>query len=238
MTGMVNSFARRALWLLPVWAVFLFLSTVTHQPDPQTAFADFAAYVTTNVFLVSHLVGSIGGAALGSVGVVALLLYVQSTKGARKATAGMVVTVMSNIFLTSIFGIAAFAQPAMGRMFLAGEQSAVEFYNQVYAAPLFGTAIVALLLFIVGGILMGLAISASGLFPRWTGWAYAIAALGFALSFILFPLGMSLFSALLTIATGVMAWTAAGERWTADGGRWTVDGGRWTVDGRRWTARH
>jgi hypothetical protein len=208
MTDKASSFARRALWLLPVWAALLFLSTLTHQPDPQTAFADFAAYVTTDVFLVSHLVGSIAGAALGSVGVVALLLYVQNSRGTGKAIAGMVATVLSNIFLTSIFGVAAFAQPAMGRLFQAGAQNAVDFYNQTYAAPLFGTAILALLLFIAGGVLVGLAIVASDRFPRWTGWTYLISTTGFAFSFILFPLGMSLFSALLTVATAAMAWSA------------------------------
>ena len=56
MTSQLRTFARRALWLLPVWTAFLFLGTLTHQPDPQTAFADFSAYITTDVFLVSHYV--------------------------------------------------------------------------------------------------------------------------------------------------------------------------------------
>jgi hypothetical protein len=36
MTSKVETFARRALWMLPVWAAMLFLGTLTHQPDPQT----------------------------------------------------------------------------------------------------------------------------------------------------------------------------------------------------------
>lgn len=209
MTHSVSLFARRSLWLLPVWAASLFLATLTHQPDPQTAFADFSAYITTDVFLVSHLVASIAGAALGSIGVVGLLLYLQGSKGAGKAVAGMIATVAGNIFLTAIFGVAAFAQPAIGRMFLAGEQNAVDFYNQIYAAPLFATAILALLLFMVGGIFLGSAISASALLPRWTGWAYVLSIVGYVLSFILFPVGMSLFSGLLIVATAVIAWTSA-----------------------------
>ncbi|HSM57321.1 MAG TPA: hypothetical protein VK879_14310 [Candidatus Sulfomarinibacteraceae bacterium] len=214
MTEKVSQFARRALWTLPVWAVFLFLATLSHQPDPQTAFAGFAAYVTTDLFLASHLVASIAGAALGSIGVVALLLHVQETKGAGKAISGMVATVASNIFLTSIFGVAAFAQPAMGRLFLAGQPGAVDFYNEVYAVPLFATAMVALLLFIAGGVFIGLAIAASGLFPRWTGWVYGLAVVGYVVSFILLPVGMSVFSALLILATAVIAWhgTVAGSR--------------------------
>lgn len=209
MTPSLNTFARRALWLLPVWAALLFFSTLTHQPDPQTDFAGFAAYITTDIFLVSHLVGSIAGAALGSIGVVALLLYVQDTDGAGRAITGAVATIASNIFLTAVFGVAAFAQPALGRLFLAGEQSAVDFYNQTYAAPLFATAIIALLLFLIGGAFLGSAIAAARRFPRWTGWLYALSTVGFALSFILMPLGMSLFSALLTLTTAAIAYTAA-----------------------------
>ncbi len=37
MTHQVRAFARGALWALPVWAALLFLSTLTHQPDPQLA---------------------------------------------------------------------------------------------------------------------------------------------------------------------------------------------------------
>ncbi len=211
MSPQVHTFARRALWMLPVWTAFLFLSTLTHQPDPQTAFADFSEYVTTGQFLVSHLLASIAGAAIGSIGVIGLMVYLQDSKLAGRVITGMVATVAGNIFLTAVFGVAAFAQPAMGRMFLAGEQNAVDFYNQVYAAPLFGTAILGLLLFMVGGAFIGNGIAASGLLPRWTGWVYAVSAVGFAVSFILLPVGMSVFSALLTVATGAIAWSAAGK---------------------------
>ncbi len=208
MTHQVRAFARGALWALPVWAALLFLSTLTHQPDTQTDFAGFAAYVTTNQFLLSHLVGSIAGAAIGSIGVIGLMLYLQDTKVAGRAITGMVATVAGNTLTSSIFGVAAFAQTAMGRMFLAGQQNAPDFYNQVYAGPLFGTALVALLLFIVGGVFAGIAIAASGRLPRWAGWVYAVSTVGFVLSNFLFPVGQSLMSALLIVATVAVAWSA------------------------------
>jgi uncharacterized membrane protein len=121
----------------------------------------------------------------------------------------MICTVAGNTMTSSIFGVAAFAQPAMGREFLAGQQNALDFYNQVYAAPLFGMAIVSLLLFIIGGIFAGIAITASGRFPRWVGWVYAICPFGFAISNFSVPVGQTPFSALLFVATAVMAWTAS-----------------------------
>jgi hypothetical protein len=195
MTHQVRAFARGALWALPVWAALLFLGTLTHQPDAQTAFADFAAYVTTSEFLLSHLLNSIAGAAIGSIGVIALMLYLQDSKVAGKAATGMVATVAANTLTSSIFGVAAFAQPAMGRVFLAGQENALDFYNQVYAVPLFVTALVSLLLFIVGGVFTGIAIAASDFLPRWAGWVYAVTTVGFVLSNFLLPIGQSVMSA-------------------------------------------
>ena len=182
MTHQVRTFARGAIWALPVWAAMLFLGTLTHQPDPQTAFDAFAAYVTTTGFLVSHLLNSILGAAIGSVGVIGLVLFLQDSKAAGQAVTGMVATVVANTLTSSIFGAAAFAQPAMGRLFLAGQENALDFYNNVYAAPLFITALVSLLLFIIGGIFTGIAIARSRRWPGWTGWVYAITTTLFVLS--------------------------------------------------------
>lgn len=211
MTQPVRAFARGALWALPVWAVMLFLGTLTHQPDPQTDFAGFAAYVTTTSFLLSHLINSITGAAIGSVGVVGLMLYLQDSKVAGRAITGMVATVVSNTLVSSIFGVAAFGQTAMGRMFLAGQEYAADFYNEVYNGTLFGTALFALLLFMISGVFIGNAIAASGFFPRWTGWVYAISIIGFVLSNFLLDIGQSISTVLLFLATVVVAWTAGQE---------------------------
>jgi len=189
----------------------LFYGTLTHQPDPQKDFAGFAAYVTTNEFLLSHLVASIGGAAIGSVGVIGLMLHLQDSKVAGRAITGMVATVAGNTLVSSIFGVAAFAQTAMGRMFLAGQQNALDFYNQVYNGTLFGTALIALLLFMTGGVFIGNAIAACGFFPRWTGWIYAISTVGFVLSTFLLDIGQSISSALLFIATVAVVWSAGRE---------------------------
>jgi hypothetical protein len=207
----VRSFARAAIWALPVWALMLFLGTLTHQPDPQTDMAAFAAYVTTTEFLLSHLVNSIAGAALGSIGVIALMLYLQDTKAVGKAITGMVLTVAGNTLTASVFGAAAFAQTAIGNAFLAGKADALDYYNLVYAAPLFGTVIIGLLLFMTGNGFTGSAITSSGRFPRWAGWVYAITAIGFVLSNFTIPLGQTPMSALLFVTTVVVAWETRRE---------------------------
>jgi len=177
----VRTFARWMLWALPVWALMLLLSNLTHQPDPLTEFGAWSDYVTTDWFLVSHLVNSILGAAIGSVGFVALLLFLSDTRAAGRAAAATLAMVVGNTLTTAVFGAAAFVQPALGRSFLSGNSDALALYNDVYAAPLFITAAVGLLLFIIGGVLAGLAVAASRRLPRWAGWLMAVATVLFAL---------------------------------------------------------
>src|SRR5437588_9465020 len=68
----LGRYARIGLWELPVFALLLGVGTSTHQPPPQTQLADWSRYVTTDVFLIKHLVASIGGAVFGVLGIVAM----------------------------------------------------------------------------------------------------------------------------------------------------------------------
>jgi hypothetical protein len=170
------AWARHGIWLLPVWGVLLTLSTLTHQPDYTTDFPAYAEYVTTTVFLVSHLAGSIAGGALGALGAVALAVHLSTGPAARQALWGMALFVVAQVVLPSIFGLAAFFQPAVGHAFLAGDRSVAEAINDdVYGPDVFATVGVALLLVVVGAILLGRAAVRSGLGPRWAGTVFAVA---------------------------------------------------------------
>jgi hypothetical protein len=111
--------ARAGLWLLPVYGTLLGLSTITHQP-PVDAFDEYARYITTDVFLVSHLGASIFGAALAVLGAVALTTHLVRGPAAGTAVTGLVLTTVANILLAAAFGSAAFVQPGIGRAHLAG----------------------------------------------------------------------------------------------------------------------
>ena len=66
--------ATAGVWLLPAYALCLALSTLTHEPDHSEDFAAWSRYVTTDVFVISHVGLSILGAGLGLVGVVCALV--------------------------------------------------------------------------------------------------------------------------------------------------------------------
>ncbi|MBD0324375.1 MAG: hypothetical protein ICV72_13465, partial [Aldersonia sp.] len=111
--------ARAGLWLLPAYGVLLGLSTLTHQPSIDE-FDAFARYVTTDVFLISHLGASIFGAGLAVLGAVALTAYLVRGRAPAIAVVGLVMTTITNVFMASAFGSAAFVQPGIGRAHLNG----------------------------------------------------------------------------------------------------------------------
>jgi hypothetical protein len=204
----LDRYARRGLWALVAWAVLLFYATFTHQPPNQTDFAGWARYVSGTGFLVSHLVGSILGAGLGILGFVGLAVLLIERGWPRLAVWAMVTAVLGALFTTAVFGIAAFAQPAIGRAFLAGHRDVVDLYNDVNGAPLFATAAVGVLLLSAGLILFGTGVARAALAPVAAGVAIAVGGPVFAIVGVaLADWVQSVGAALLVVGTAWTAWS-------------------------------
>ncbi|HJR98484.1 MAG TPA: hypothetical protein VJ979_11325, partial [Actinomycetota bacterium] len=106
----LGTWARTAVWGLPVYGVLLAAGTITQQPDYRTDFAAYADYVTSSTFLASHVIASIAGAAVGLIGMTALFVLTEHVSP-KRARWGFLSSVFGQIGLASIFGVAAFAQP-------------------------------------------------------------------------------------------------------------------------------
>jgi len=204
----LDRYARWGLWALPVWASLLLLATLTHQPSFQTDFPSYAGYITTPQFLLSHLVGSILGAAIGVLGLVALFVVLTRRGAPRLPLWGLVSAVLGSFFTTAIFGVAAFAQPAIGRAYLAGQaEAAMAINSDVYGPALITTALPGLLLFTVGLVLFGVAVARSAAFPRLAGVGFAFGGVLFAVvGFLLSNYVQSLGAALLLASSVWIAW--------------------------------
>ena len=212
----LDTYARRGLWALPVWAVLLFLATLTHQPAYQTDFAAWSRYVTTDMFLVSHLVGSILGAGIGILAFVALSVALAGHDAPRLALWGLVTGTLGTVLTTAVFGVAAFAQPAIGRAYLAGETAVDPLYDDVNGPPLLATAGVGVLLFSAATVLYGVAVARTGLAPRLAGVALAVGGPLFAIvGVILANFVQSIGAGLLVVGGAWIAW--AGWRRAAVG---------------------
>ena len=197
--------ARIGLWLLPVYGILVGMSTLTHQP-PIEDFDAYARYITTDVFLVSHLGASIFGAALAVLGVVAVTAYLVSGRSARLAVVGLVLTTIANIFLSAAFGSAAFVQPGIGRAYLAGVDGMPALNADTAYGPALGaTALSATLLFVVSAVVLGIAIARTHRRLRAVGVAYAVLLPVFAISGFLLSAVQSAAGFAVAIATAVLA---------------------------------
>jgi hypothetical protein len=200
--------ARLGLWALPVWAALLFVSTLTHQPDWKTDLAGWSRYVTTPEFLASHLVASILGAAIGALGLVALGAVLASRGHPRAGLWVLVTGVSGNVLNAAVLGIAAFAQPAIGRDYLAGRTASASLLvkTAVNGEWLNVTAVTSGVLLIASAVIAGVAVARTGSLPRAAG-------IGFAISMVLFAIGAIPDNFIQSVATPLMiastAWIAA-----------------------------
>jgi hypothetical protein len=204
-TATATRFARIGLWLIPIYGALLALSTLTHQPDYDKDFQGYADYITTDRFLVSHLGASIAGAALGLLGVVAALAFLVRGPAVTAAILGAAFMIVGNVLFTALFGVAAFAQPAIGEAFLGGASGVRELNDDVYATPLFATAAVGFLFFLAGGILLGVAIARVGRPLRWIGVGFGASLVLFVFGFLMLDIAQPIAGALLAVVGVVLA---------------------------------
>ena len=128
-----------------------------------------ARFVTTNYYVIGHLLGSILGLIFLIFGVFALGAYLATSRAGRLGLVAMVLTVLGSALFLPLQGIATFAAPEEGQAVLAGleEYEALPpiFANTVQAL----TGLAVILLSFVGNILVGVAVWRSGTLPKWAG---------------------------------------------------------------------
>jgi hypothetical protein len=182
----LDRYARVGLWALPVYGLANLIGTLTSQPDYKKNFPAYARYVHTTEFRVSHLGASVLGTGIGLLGFTALFVYL-ATRSRRPGVAlgGFVLVLLSNMFVVAVFGVATFAQPAIGQAYLAGHQDVVALNSSVYDNHVNVTAAIGILAFFAGVILFAVAITRTASLPRWAGILFAVAVPVFAIGSIM-----------------------------------------------------
>lgn len=194
---------------LPLYAVLLFVGTLTPQPDQETDPEAWARFVSTDSYLVQHITTNVVGSVLVVLGTFALAVAI----GGRAATAGMVLSVVGQMLFTVPGVISTFATPAIGQAYLRGTRDVMTLQ---FADAMTVITLLAVLLTVVGGVVLGVAVAKCGTFARWTGIAWAAAAVIFYL--LGAALGMAttgaslptqpVGAALMAVAGAAMAWRA------------------------------
>ncbi len=204
-TTVAGRAARIGLWALPLYGVLLGVSTLTHQP-PVSDFDAYARYVTTDVFLVSHLGASIFGAATAILGAIAATAFLVRGRAARTAVVGLVLTTVTNVFMAAAFGSATFVQPGIGRAHLAGVPGMPALNaDTAYGPALFVTALTSAFFLIVSASVLGVAIARTSRRLRWPGIAYPVLVAAFTLSGFVLPSVQALSGFALAAATAALA---------------------------------
>src|SRR5919199_5176079 len=169
---------------LPLYGALTFWSSLDPQPDPNTHYEAWAHFVTTNHYVVGHVLGSILGLILAIFGTFSLGAYLTRTRTGRLGLVAMVITVFGSTLFLPGMGVSAFAAPEEGQAYLAGIEEfrklPWDFADTVFAA----TNLLMVVLIFVGNVLLGVAVWRSGVLPRWAGALWAAGAV------FMYPFGL------------------------------------------------
>ncbi len=202
---------RRMVWLIPLHGVLLTWTTWQQQPSPRTELADWSAFVTTDHFLVSHVLGSIGGQLAAVLGVVALtVLVLARTSRPGVLLTGSVLHVVGSGLMIAGFGVAAFAQPAVGELHADSPALAEAAYRDVYGPVTTVVLLLGLASYSLSYSWLGRALTGTAGLSTWVGRLTAVAGPVFGIAGF-FVGGLQTLGALLLVVSGVGLATALRE---------------------------
>jgi hypothetical protein len=175
---------------LPLYGALTFWSSLDPQPDPGTHYEAWSRFVTTDYYVISHLLGSILGLVFAIFGTFALGAYLAGGRSGRLGLVSIVITVLGTALFLPAMGISTCAAPAEGQAYLAG----IEEFSKLppsFADAVFGlTSLLVIILLFVGNVLLGIAVWRSGTLSKVTGAIWVTAAV------LMYPLGI-VFAALI-----------------------------------------
>jgi hypothetical protein len=169
---------------LPLYGALTFFSSLDPQPDPNTHYEAWARFVTTDYYVLNHVLASTLGLVLAIFGTFALGAYLANGRSGRLGLVAMVITVLGTALFLPAMGVSTYAAPEEGQAYLAGIERFSElppsFADTVFAL----TSLLVIVLLFVGNVLLGIAVWRSETLPRWAGALWAVAAV------LMYPLGI------------------------------------------------
>src|SRR5918993_5046267 len=100
---------------LPLYGALTFWSSLEGQPDASTQLEAWARYVTTNHYVLGHVLGSILGLIFLIFGVFALGVYLATSRAGRLGLWAMVITVLGSALFLPLQGVSTFSAPEEGQ---------------------------------------------------------------------------------------------------------------------------
>ena len=169
---------------LPLYGAMTFFSSLDPQPDPNTHLEAWSRFVTTDSYVLKHLLLSDLGIVFAIFGTFALGVHLASSRAGRMGLWAMVVTVFGSALFLTIGGVTTFAAPEEGQAYLAGIEEFAKLPD-TFADTLFAaTSLLFVVLAFVGNVLLGVVVWRSGVLPKWAGVLWA------AGTVFMYPLGL------------------------------------------------
>jgi hypothetical protein len=199
---------------LPLYGALSFYSSLDPQPDPNTHYGAWARHVTTDHYLLEHLLASDLGLILAIFGTFALGAYLATSRAGRMGLVAMAIAVFGSALFLLVGGVPTFAAPEQGQMHLQGIEGYREMPTILAQSAMMATMGAAVLLMLVGNVLRGVAVWRSGTLPRWSGalWAAGSALPLLGQIYMMLPIGAD--STPATVPVG-MALLVLGGAWMA-----------------------
>ena len=129
---------------------------------------DNQAIVSSGYYL-SQLLGNALALTVLIFGVMALYAYLANSSVRALALGAMVLSIFGIALQLIELGVFAFAIPALSQSFLEGHSESINILDYIFAGPFRIITTLALLLYLAGFILWGVAIWRSGVLPKWAG---------------------------------------------------------------------
>lgn len=105
---------------MPLYGALTFWSSLHPQPDPSTHYEAWSHFVTTNHYVLTHVLGTILGLILAIFGTFALGAYLTTSSAGGLGLVAMIITVVGSALFLPAVGLSAFAAPEEGQAYLAG----------------------------------------------------------------------------------------------------------------------
>ncbi len=169
---------------LPLYGALTFWSSLNPQPDPNTHYDAWSRFVTTDHYVLGHLLGSILGLILGIFGTFALGAYLARSRAGRMGLVAMVTTVLGSALFLPAMGVSTFATPEEGQAYLAGIEGLTELPTSSADITFGATSLRVVVLLFGSNVLLGVAVWRAGTLPKWAGALWAAAPV------FMYPLGL------------------------------------------------
>jgi hypothetical protein len=125
--------------------------------------------IVSSGYYVSQLLGNALALTVLIFGVMALYAYLANSSVRALALGAMVLSIFGIALQLIGLGVFAFAIPALSQSFLEGHTESINILDYIFEGPFRIITTLALLLYLTGFILWGVAIWRSGVLPRWVG---------------------------------------------------------------------